>query len=169
MNTATALTPIRGRSLRIARNRRGSALLEAQMAFALLGIGLAGLCPLVVMQIRQVAALESRLQGQVYPYNSTNMMQQVQYDTSSRKFTMLAQPQAVNYYLVPWKNPWTQKLAGAAQVVAVGQNAGSLASPAIPGDRGPLTGGSGNATVTVVELDAPAGGQTATAYVQVAQ
>ena len=43
----------------------GYSLLEVQVAFAILGIGLAGLCPLVVMQLRQVRLLELRLQGHV--------------------------------------------------------------------------------------------------------
>ena len=41
--------------LRSGRWRRGSSLLEVQIAFAMLGIGLAGLCPFVVMQLRQLA------------------------------------------------------------------------------------------------------------------
>ena len=49
--------------------RRGYSLLEVQVAFAILGIGLAGLCPLVVMQLRQVRQLELRLQGHVVQTN----------------------------------------------------------------------------------------------------
>ena len=43
--------------------RYGYTLLEVQVAFAVLGIGLAGLCPFVVMQLRQVRQLELRLEG----------------------------------------------------------------------------------------------------------
>ena len=50
---------------RASRGRRATTLLEVQVAFVILGIGLAGLCPLVVMQLRQVRVLELRLQGQV--------------------------------------------------------------------------------------------------------
>ena len=74
------------------------------MGFALLGIGLAGLCPLVVMQLRQVRVLEKRLQGQVVQNSWTG-------GTST---TMLT---AQTYYLVPWQNPMAQKLAGSAQIV----------------------------------------------------
>jgi type II secretory pathway pseudopilin PulG len=35
-----------------ARRRSGFTLLEAQVAFVLLGIGLAGVCPLIVMQVK---------------------------------------------------------------------------------------------------------------------
>jgi hypothetical protein len=47
------------------RARRAYVLFDVQMAFVVLGIGLAGLCPLVVMQLRQVRMLEMRLRGQV--------------------------------------------------------------------------------------------------------
>ena len=41
--------------------RRGFSFLELQVAFVLLGIALAGLVPLVVMQSKQLLAIESRL------------------------------------------------------------------------------------------------------------
>jgi hypothetical protein len=92
--------------------RRGYMLFEVQMAFVVLGIGLAGLCPLVVMQQRQVRMLEMRLRGQV---------------TETSRITGVSQPMVIKsggvtlptpiYYIVPWKNPWTQKLAGSAQIL----------------------------------------------------
>ena len=57
--------------LRSGRRRRGSSLLEVQIAFVVLGIGLAGLCPFVVMQLRQLVNLEKRLMATSYTYKST--------------------------------------------------------------------------------------------------
>ena len=48
-------------------------MLEIQIAFALLGIGLAGLCPFVVTQLRQLGKLESRFKASTYTYNSVGM------------------------------------------------------------------------------------------------
>ena len=52
--------------LRSGCGRRGSWMLEVQIAFVVLGIGLAGLCPFVVMQLRQLVNLESRLMATPY-------------------------------------------------------------------------------------------------------
>jgi hypothetical protein len=142
---------------RAARRRRGYTLLEVQVAFALLGIGLAGLCPLVVMQLRQVRVLEKRLQGQVVEYSWSVGTSQ----------TMLT---AQTYYLIPWQNPLARKLSGAAQVVAANQIGGTLASPTIPCDPGPMNVPSqapGPYSVNAVELDATSGSQNVTAYVDV--
>ena len=54
--------------LRFGCRRRGSWLLEVQIAFALLGIGLAGLCPFVVMQLKQLLNLESRFMATSYTF-----------------------------------------------------------------------------------------------------
>ena len=75
-----------------------------QVAFAILGIGLAGLCPLVVMQLRQVRQLELRLQGHVVQTSPVTGVSQ----------TMLP---GNTYYIVPWTNPWAQKLAGSGQIL----------------------------------------------------
>jgi type II secretory pathway pseudopilin PulG len=126
------------------RARRGYMLLEVQVAFVLLGIGLAGLCPLVVMQLRQVRQLELRMQGQV----------------SLRGVTMVM-PTAPTYYIVPWQNQWAQKLAGSAQIVE--------ATP-IPCDPGPLQNPSDvnpSYLVTVLTLDAPSYSQSVSVYVDV--
>jgi type II secretory pathway pseudopilin PulG len=119
--------------------RRGFSLLEVQFAFAVLGIGLAGLCPLVVMQLRQVRVLEKRLQGQVVQYNATN-------GTST---TMLS---ANTYYIVPWQNPLAQKITGSAQIVlsTIPCDPGSLALP---------TPAPASFPVSIAELDVPATGQ----------
>lgn len=128
------------------RRRRGNTLLEVQVAFAILGIGLAGLCQLVVIQLRQVRLLEKRLQGQVVQTNTST-------GTSTTTLT------GNTYYLVPWQNPLTRKLSGAAQI------SGSGSIPCDPGSPNP---GSAQANpITVVELDATATGETVTAYVDI--
>jgi Tfp pilus assembly protein PilV len=141
--------------------RRGNSLLEVQVAFALLGIGLAGLCPLVVMQLRQVAVLESRIQGQVSRYDTTGgspkpMMQQFQYDPTSGTYKMQSQPQTYSYYLVPWRKPWAQRLSGAAQVVV-----GASTSPCEP----PTIQGQPSYQVNIIS--ATASGQVLTATVEI--
>ena len=89
---------------RTRHSRGGYSLLEVQVAFAILGIGLAGLCPLVVMQLRQVRQLELRLQGHVV---QTSFL-------TGQSQTML---QGNKYYIVPWTNPWAQKLSGSGQIL----------------------------------------------------
>jgi hypothetical protein len=79
------------RNLRCQRaaRRRGLSFLELQIAFVLLGIALAGLGPLVVMQSQQLRRLESRFNHQ---------------DT---------------YYLVPSDDPWARKLGAVASIETV--------------------------------------------------
>ncbi len=127
------------------RRRRGQSLLEVQVAFALLGIGLAGLCQLVVVQLRQVRVMENRLQGQV-----------VQYSASKGTNTTMLPGQT--YYLTPWQNIWARKLSGAAQIVG--------GSSAIPCDPGPGTP-NWSSQVDVISVDAPVGGQTVSVFVDV--
>jgi hypothetical protein len=134
----------RRRALSRRRARRGYLLLEIQLAFVLLGISLAGLCPLVVMQLRQVRRLELRLQGQV----------------SSNGVTMVM-PIAPTYYIVPWQNQWAQKLAGSAQIAE---------STSIPCDPGPLQTPAGvhrSFAVTIITPDAPPYSPSVSAYVDV--
>jgi hypothetical protein len=121
----------------------GYTLLEVQVAFAVLGIGLAGLCPSVVMQLRQVRQLELRLQGQVVQTSPGTGV----------AHTML---QGNTYYIVPWTNVWTQKLTGSGQILT------SATSPCDPGNSA-----MGNYPITMVELDATPYSQSATAYVNV--
>ncbi len=109
------------------RRRRGSSLVEVQVAFTILGIGLMGLCQLVVVQLRQVRVLEKRLQGQVVQTNAS----------SGTSVTMLT---GNTYYLVPWQSPLVQKLTGAAQIssaATISCDPGPLSrSVADPGERG---------------------------------
>jgi hypothetical protein len=132
--------------------RHGASLVEVQIAFAVLGIGLAGLCPFVVMRLRQVGQLEQRLQGQVINSRVGEAM-----------WTGLGsdQRQGQTYYLVRWQNPWAQKLAGSAPILTSATNScdpGSLPNP--------LSIGTSN-TVTIVELDASPDSQSVTAYADV--
>jgi type II secretory pathway pseudopilin PulG len=66
--------------------RTGFSLLELEVAFVLLGIALAGLGPLVVMQSRQLKRLESRFRDQT------------------------------TYYLAPSENRWARKLGASALI-----------------------------------------------------
>ena len=130
------------------RRRGGYTLLEVQVAFAVLGIGLAGLCPLVVMQLRQVRQLELRLEAQVV---------QTSFLTGQNQ-TMLP---GNAYYIVPWTNPLAQKLAGSAPILTSATNScdpGALPLPTPAPQSYP---------VSIVELDATATSQTVTAYVTV--
>ena len=101
-------------------------MLEIQMAFALLGIGLAGLCPFVVMQLRQLGKLESRLKASAYTYNSVGMAAR----------TVLSNQ---TYYVVPWNNPWTRKLTTRAQVLTTASNPGDPAVATPPATHVTLT------------------------------
>jgi hypothetical protein len=64
-----------------------------QIAFAVFGVILAGLCPIVVAELRHVKLLESRL-----------------------KASTVDQPTVTYYYVTPRANFWIQKLAGTATV-----------------------------------------------------
>src|SRR5437588_12563920 len=68
--------------------RPGFSFLELQVAFVLFAIALAGVCPLVVVQSRQLTKIEGRL-GHQAPY-----------------------------YVVPSSDAWARKLGAAASVTA---------------------------------------------------
>ncbi len=110
-------------------------LLEVQVAFVVLGIGLAGLAPVVAMQIRQVRVLENRIQGNLrYPDPITGLyttMYFVQEDPNTGTYNYPGLPMGQTYYLVRWTQPWAQKLFGAAQIVN--------SSPTNPCEPAPLT------------------------------
>jgi hypothetical protein len=76
-----------GSAWRLGRARPGFSMLELQVAFVLLGIALAGLGPLVVMQSRQLKRFESRLS-----------------------------PRSA-YYIQPPSDMWMRKLGAAATVL----------------------------------------------------
>ncbi len=78
---------------------------EAVLAFAILGIALAGLSPFVITQLRLIHKLETRFQGVV----TRNGQPYLPNQTIPRQ----------TYYSVPWKNPRTQSLFGRA-AIAIG-------------------------------------------------
>ncbi len=111
------------------RRRAGFTLLETQVAFVLLGIALAGVCPLVVVQSK----LSRKIAGGFDPQTS--------YFGASKTYT-----------LVPASDPWARKLGVAASIVQTAggsQPQGNPALPAyvvtivapiaLPGDDGPVT------------------------------
>jgi type II secretory pathway pseudopilin PulG len=134
----------------------GYSLLEVQIAFAVLGIALAGMTPLVVTQLKQVRQLELRLPAsQISRINASN-------GTSTLMFPNQAQ---TVIYLTRWGNPWTQKLAGSAQIVMTSSGGSSSipcdpGSPELPPDATP-------AAITIQQLYASPGSQTITAVVQI--
>jgi hypothetical protein len=73
-------------------------MLELEISFAAFGVILAGLCPVVVAELRHVKKLESRFQP------------------------------GVSYYVVPRPEPWSQKLAGTASVTTNAPSGGPAAS-----------------------------------------
>lgn len=77
---------IRSASLPDAGRPAGFSLLELQIAFVVFGIALAGLCPLVVMQSKQL----TKIDGWISPQNT--------------------------YYLVPSSDAWTRKLGAVAMM-----------------------------------------------------
>ncbi len=123
--------------LRSGRWRRGSWLLEVQIAFAVLGIGLAGLCPFVAMQVMQLVNLESRFIGTLYTFNRVGMAAYTEPSWPPTKYyttpSFIASgrpappgPPYYCYYLVPWNNPWAQKLTTRAQLLTAPSNTSDL-------------------------------------------
>lgn len=76
---------------------------EALLAFAILGVALAGLAPFVVTQFRLIHMLETRFQGNPVTRKSLSFLPN------------RANP-AQSYYSVPWKNPRMQSLFGRAAI-----------------------------------------------------
>jgi hypothetical protein len=83
--------------------RPAYAMSEAVLAFAILGIALAGMSPFVVTQLRLIHKLETRFQGNPV--------------TRGGEPFFGNQP-ANTYYSVPWKNPRMQSLFGRAAITA---------------------------------------------------
>ena len=117
--------------LRSGRRRRGFSLLEVQIAFVLLGISLAGLCPFVVMQLRQLVNLESRFMATSYTFQRIGAVSYTApfpppsyYTTPSfiASGRPAPPPSPYYYYLVPWNNPWAQKLTTRAQLLTTPSN-----------------------------------------------
>lgn len=147
MRRVKAIAMTRSESINV-RARRAYTLLEVQFAFAILGVGLAGLCPLVVMQLRQVRQLELRLQAQVVETNPATGV----------SHTMLP---GTTYYIVPWTNVWAQKMTGSGQILTSANNACD------PGYLSVSTPAPQSYPVTIVDLIAAPYSQSATANVDV--
>jgi hypothetical protein len=131
------------------RPRRASTLLEVQVGFAVLGIGLAGLCPFVVTKYRQLRLLEQRFEADSYEFK--NLGRPAEGRTIGRV-----------YYLVPWKNPWARKLTARACVSATDDNpmdeGEAEAAPPAPhvklkGVETLLTDGDATEVEATIELD----------------
>ena len=112
-------------------------MLEVQVAFVILGIGLAGLCPLVVMQLRQVRVLERRSQGQVTQLDPITGVSQTMIEARHLLYRAVAESLGSEAGR-QWTNPDSRAT--------------------IPCDPGPLPVRSPpppTFPVTIVELDAP--------------
>ena len=122
------------------RRRPGYSMLELQVAFAAFGVILAGLCPMVVAQLKHVTKLETRLQGS--------------------RINQPGQPYDVipTYYVKPRAEPWAQRMSGSA----------SVSTDSSPGSS-PITPSKTPATVTVLSLQASPNVEDASALVQVFQ
>ncbi|WP_165220475.1 hypothetical protein [Aquisphaera insulae] len=107
------------------RSRRASLLLEMEIAFAVLGVMLAGLCPYVITQIRQARYLEreqpltsanSSVYHAIKPYSITSVtMRKNPFVEDGGLQTATAGP-LFYYQITPWTNRWTRKLAGRARI-----------------------------------------------------
>jgi hypothetical protein len=82
--------------------RRGSTYLEVQVAFAVLGVALAGLAPVVVSQLRMTERVEDLL------------------------------PSDVELYFAPMNDPWARKLGIDAELLAIDPGPSAGASGAAP-------------------------------------
>jgi len=82
-------SPVAGGPVARGRKRAGFSFLELQVAFVLFAIALAGVCPVVVMQSRQLSQIEARLNAQT------------------------------TYYLIPSSAAWARKLGAAASVTTI--------------------------------------------------
>jgi hypothetical protein len=107
-------------------------MLEAQLAITMLGIGLAGLCPFVVMQLRQMVNLESRFMAREYTFQRIGGVPTTEpywppasYYSSPlflQSGRLAPHPPSYYYYIVPWNNPWAQKLTTRAQLLTTSSN-----------------------------------------------
>jgi hypothetical protein len=114
------------------RRRAGFTFLEVQVAFILLGIGLAGLGPLVVMQIRLSKKIENGFNPQTAYFRS---------GTTS--------------YLVPAADPWERKLGVSATILTTTPGAWGTTTTTPPAPSydvtivGPVEKALGSESVTV--------------------
>lgn len=109
-------------------SRRGISLIETQIAFVALAIGLAGLCPIVAMNYRQLSNLEGNLHEPderhpahyLSPTTANGQGGRLQafsytYHSPGARGSQASPGQV--HYLVPWNNPWARKLTTRAQIM----------------------------------------------------
>ena len=118
--------------LRFGRRWSGSSLLRSRSPSLCSGIGLAGLCPFVIMQLKQLVHLELRFMRD--RTNSTasgwfptrNRFGHLRVTNTTRSDIASSrpapQPPSYYYYIVPWNNPWAQKLTTRAQLLTAPSN-----------------------------------------------
>jgi hypothetical protein len=109
------------------RGRRGISLIETQIAFVVLGIGLAGLCPIVTKQYRQLANLEGNIHppdeqhpthylSPTTPNEQPGRLQAYSYSYNSPGMARTEVTSGQLHYVIPWDTPWARKLTARAQV-----------------------------------------------------
>lgn len=107
-------------------HRRGISLLETQIAFVVLGLGLAGLCPIVTMHYRQLAILEGNFNSsdrgirEENPNGQRGRLQafsSVYYRPDMARKDVKPVNSGQVHYIIPWNNPWARKLTSRARVV----------------------------------------------------
>ena len=110
------------RATRQTTGRRGFTFLEVQVAFVLLGVGLAGLCPLIVMQLRLSRVLA---RSNVRRHESATMNTFIKAAPSLSPATTYLCPHPFDpsntdrtYFLVPETNPWFRKFGNPAVLQA---------------------------------------------------
>lgn len=132
-----------------AGRRRGTSLIETQIAFVILAIGLGGLCPIVAMNYRQLSHLEGNIHepdGQhtvhyLSPTTANGQRGRLQAFSFTYHSPGAQQAQASPgqvHYLVPWNNPWGRKLTTRAQVVPGPWTSTGSLDPAVAMPSDPL-------------------------------
>ena len=102
------LSNVNTRSIRN-RFRRGFSMLEVQIAFTLLGVALAGICPLIVMQLKMSRKIQVGFNPQTAYFHPGD-----------------------TFYLVPSSDPWERKLGIAASVKSSEPEASGSSGSGLP-------------------------------------
>ncbi len=115
--------------------RRGFTILEAQVAFVLLGIGLAGICPLVVLQLKisRVLARANIQSNESYTLNTYMKPAETLTPATTYLWPHPFDPENPDrtYFLVPETNAWYRRF-GFAAALQMDPPAPLTALPAIP-------------------------------------
>ncbi len=127
---------------RVAPRRRGISLVENQIAFVVLGIGLAGLCPIVTMYFRQLANLEGNMHAPdeehavhyISPTTANGQrgrLQAFSYTYNSPGTARVQTAPGQVHYIIPWNNPWARKLTARARIVPGQLRASGTTDPSV--------------------------------------